>query len=297
LNSEMWLVKQIDEKLLANFFPQPVSYCSKDLSSARLENSSWFEKFRSHHQDSYDSNFKDLDCAKLSIYSFIGGDLEYVIWGADLIAWLFIFDDFHGEARSHESQVELDSLARSLKESAEKGLSTQPDSPLHNGLANLSRRGFDLDDNWSTRFSNSLESYFSGCHQEYGYRVQGQRLDFNTYRNVREHSIGVYPLLDFIERLTISEESLAPFRQKQVFVDFDRSICLLCAWVNDVYSYPKEKSDKDPNNLISVLIRDSGISLNDAENAAIEVIHQEFIKLEAAESLILKQYENVPAVK
>jgi len=58
------------------------------------------------------------------------------------------------------------------------------------------------------------------------------------------------------------------------------SAALLCAWVNDVYSFQKERQDGDPLNLVSVLASEYGLSIAEAMGAAAEVFNTDLAMFE-----------------
>lgn len=50
---------------------------------------------------------------------------------------------------------------------------------------------------------------------------------------------------------------------------------ILCAWLNDIYSFKKESANNDPLNLISILIASNKLSIKEAFNAAVEVYNKD----------------------
>ena len=272
------------------FNPVP-NFSEVDLSLIRKRNESWFHRFSVDASGPYQAKFSMIDCAKLSAFSYLGGNSDYILWGANLIAWLFIFDDFYGEAVKTKQKTELDSFYNSLLESTRQCKAVE-DSPLHHGLVDLVRKGQVIDERWRERFANSLEKYFRGCLMEFNYRHEGKVLGLKDYRYLREHSIGVYPLLDLIEEQTIKIGSLVDFRENATFAEFDKMICLLCAWVNDLYSMPKELHAEDPINLVLVIQREDGCSLPEAFERALQVIYEDYERALAFQAEILRSTNN-----
>lgn len=182
--------------------------------------------------------------------------------GSDLISWLFLFDDEHGEGRVHvginefinksELIEKLETYRNLLKI---KQLPKNP-TPFQISLLDIVKRIelLNPDKNWDVRFSKAMGLYFDGCIDEYDYRRGLKKFDVKTYLNIRAKSIGAYPVFELISLFPSSN----PYKNGQ---NFDKELlikylyhgALLCSWVNDLFSLDKEISEGETNNLVMVL--------------------------------------------
>ncbi|MFX1396513.1 MAG: terpene synthase family protein [Promethearchaeota archaeon] len=188
--------------------------------------------------------------------------LEIIQLGSDLISWLFLFDDEHGEGRVHVGEdrfIEKSELIEKLN-SYRKLLETEKlptnRSPFHISILDFIKRVEKLnpDKKWKSRFSKAMGLYFDGCIEEYDYRRGFNHLNIETYFNIRSKSIGAYPVFELItlyqgsNPYEIENEYNSDLLEKYLYHG-----ALLCSWVNDLFSLDKEISEKEANNLVMVL--------------------------------------------
>lgn len=215
-------------------------------------------------------------------HTYADGSEARVLLGAKLITWLFLFDDAYGEGgRSRDLRGLMGTLA-SYETTWRSGRPPHDATPFHRALLDLRDEAIALgaDDGWLLRFGDSLARYFDGCQLEFTHRQAGTVPSVADYRRLRAWSIGTYPVFDLIDldgapRLAL-EDAHHP-----ALVRLRERAALLCAWVNDVYSYEKERDSADPLNLVAVLRTDYGLSETDAYLAAAEVFNADLETFEA----------------
>ena len=229
-------------------------------------------------------------CAYFTYPSADPNALEIVQLGSDLISWLFLFDDEHGEGRVHVGEnifIEKSELVKKLntyrKLLNEAKLPKNP-SPFHVSLLDFVNRAKSLtnDEKWQARFAHAMGVYFDGCIEEYDYRRKKKGLDLDSYFNLRAKSIGVYPVFELI---TLYQNS-NPFNMSKVYNPellnkYKYHSALLCSWVNDIFSLEKELQEGEENNIVIVL--NKTLSLLDYEKArekAYEYNQKDLKKLE-----------------
>jgi hypothetical protein len=206
-----------------------------------------------------------IRCGSFAAHTYPRASAELVELGANLIAWLFLFDDRYGEGRELLQMVEQFERCEAV---LRDGASGADGDAFSRALADLRarcvRQGAGAD--WLARFSESLGRYFHGCVLEYPYRMQKRPPTSATYRQLRCWSIGAYPVFDLIELSEGETSRPARFRLGEL-----RYLgALLCAWVNDIHSHRKEQHDGDPLNLVTVLHRGGALPLEAAYHAAVD---------------------------
>jgi hypothetical protein len=255
-------------------------------ASARVSaaNVRWAERFELVTDDIARKKFAAIRCGSCAAHTFPGAHEAVVSIGADLIAWLFLFDDRYGEGSAADTVAAMRTRFATYQDAARTGHLPPETTPFHHALVDLRDRCRSLatdDDGWCQQFSQSLGGYFDGCLREQPFRRSAERLDLAEYRRVRALSIGLFPVFDVIQLEQIEGPILSASDFAHPTVDRLRtSAALLCAWVNDVYSFQKEKKDGDPLNLVSVLAREYGLSVEEAMGAAAEVFNTDLALFE-----------------
>lgn len=226
-----------------------------------------------------------IGCGSFAAHTYAGKSRELVQLGADLIAWLYLFDDVHGESGDEEAFAAAVSVARGTA-------STLQGSPFMMALADICwRAGARAGVGWCDRFAAALEFFFDGCRRELPYRASRQVPGFLAYREVKQRSVGaapVFALLQLDSPLTAQEAAGAALQALNI------EAALLCAWVNDVFSFEKEYAAGDPLNVVQVLAAEGQLSLTAAfdevaalyrrESAAFTSHAEEFLAAERSEA-------------
>jgi 5-epi-alpha-selinene synthase len=226
-----------------------------------------------------------IRCGSCAAHTYANQPADVVKMGAQLIAWLFLFDDAYGESGDLDAMPAVFESFEALLFG--RGLPAEP-SAFHLSLADLRDRLIARanDVTWPQRFAYSLRRYFDGCLLEYPYRRTQRSPSLSVYRSVRRWSIGVQPVLDLVElglpyRLTPEMSA-----KRQMWELRDRA-AMLCAWANDLYSFEKERDAGDPLNLVSVLRAErrlpidrtfaDAVGIYNDDLAAFEQVMQEFL--------------------
>lgn len=221
-----------------------------------------------------------IRCGSFAAHTYPRASVELVELGANLIAWLFLFDDAYGEGRSLPEMI----LAFERSEAVLRDGRVANDA-FARALDDLRARAVKLGATpaWLSQFAESLGKYFNGCVLEFPHRMQNRPPTLSTYRQLRCWSIGAYPVFDLIELSEGEPSAKARFRLGELrFLG-----ALLCSWVNDIHSHRKEQHDSDPINLVTVLRKGRAIEIDEAYPAAVELYHEDLEKFSrACEALI-----------
>ncbi|MCS0638075.1 hypothetical protein NX801_20935 [Streptomyces sp. LP05-1] len=207
-------------------------------------------------------------------YTYPYADPVLLEIAAELIGWLFLYDDRYGEGL--DARVMMDTSDRFLGV-VRTGTVPAPAGPFELALADLRHRIRDLtDDAFLERFAHSMSKYHNGWLFELPFRLAGRPPDRTAYRRLRPWSIGQHTVFDLIEISAgpppaAARERLEPLRDLTGFV---------CAQVNDLHSYAKETRGGDPINIVTVLAAERGRGLADAARAAVREYHHHLGLLE-----------------
>lgn len=218
---------------------------------------------------------------ELAAHTFTQETEEVAQLGADLILWLYLFDDAIGERPDSMDEAEHRAVLQTYSDTvASRALPLDP-SPFHIALMNLASRAVALGANadWLRRFGEDLDGYFCGCADETRWRQAGDVPDIQGYRDLRARTVGTRPVFAVMELgrcgLGSGEEMDDP-RVREA-----REIAaLLTAWVNDLYSFPKEHAAGDPLNLVNALSKQYRISLEDALDQGAQVYNLDYDQLD-----------------
>lgn len=212
--------------------------------------------------------FQKIDNGLIGCMAYCLEPEEIAQLGADLIAWLFHFDDKIGEGKSSPTLEDLQRRLASFLETCRTGQPQNPNCPFEVALVGLIQRGVAMGGpGWQAKFTRSFAIYFEGLKGEYELRFCHRPLNLETYRIVRRGSIAAYPVLDLIELKfgkVVDHPELSHLR--------DLTADML-GWVNDLCSLEKELDDFDPVNIASVVAREYDESLDRGFSLAISKVH------------------------
>jgi hypothetical protein len=250
---------------------EPVQrHFSSDLAEAATQN--WARRFQLVDDP---ERLQRIRCGSCAGHTYPRASPELVELGANLIAWLFLFDDKYGEGRSLPEMI----LAFERCEAVLRDGRVAND-PFARALDDLRARAIALGatSTWQMQLAESLGKYFNGCVLEFPHRMQNRPPTLSTYRQLRCWSIGVYPVFDLVELSEGEPSAKARFRLGELrFYG-----ALLCAWVNDIHSHRKEEGDRDPLNLVTVMRRERALEIDEAYGAAVDLYHEDLEKFSRA---------------
>lgn len=242
-------------------------------------NVAWARRFELVTDDLAAHRLAAIRCGSFAAHVYPTADEELVQLGADLIAWLFLFDDLYGEGSSDESLTALKERLRGFEGVLRTRELPREPTAFHRALLNLRERALvRADESWLERFANAMAAYFHGCELELPHRLARVPPDPLEYRRIRTLSIGGYPVFALIELetgLLDREEDELPIVQEA-----RSTAALLCAWVNDIYSYPKEQLEQEPLNLVATLAHHYALPPEEAVAAAVKVFRTDLAMLE-----------------
>jgi (+)-beta-caryophyllene/(+)-caryolan-1-ol synthase len=116
---------------------------------------------------------------------------------------------------------------------------------------------------WRRRFVRHLTDYLEGCHWESKNRRRGIAPDLARYIETRRRFGGMRPSMDLSEiglGIELSDDVHAHSRVQKLL---DNTADLVL-WANDVFSVEAEKREGNVNNIVLVIQRTRGISMQEA---------------------------------
>lgn len=242
----------------------------ESVSLIELRTQQWASQFGLVTTPASEDRFAQIRCGSCASHTYQNMPVEIIEIGAALIGWLFLFDDRYGESGDLETMTEVFAACRSMLDTGQRRPS-KIDPAFYASLFDLRERVAALaDPAWLRRFSENMGRYFSGCMFEFPFRQAGKPPSLAAYRRLRPWSIGTLAVFDLIE-LTTGSPPDAPH------IDQLRELgAALCAWTNDIHSYTKEVRNRDPLNLIAVLLNERDEGLEDALDVALAIYHEDF---------------------
>jgi len=158
---------------------------------------------------------------------------------ADLITWLFLFDDLLGEAVAETNETLHREALRAYERVIYRRCLPPEATGFHEALLDVVHRAAALgaSADWLARFAGDLADYFDGCAAESEYRHKQRVPSLEAYRSLRARTVGTRPVFAIIELGVcglVPREQMARHQLQHARV----LAALLTAWVNDVYSRP-----------------------------------------------------------
>ncbi|WP_280726622.1 terpene cyclase [Kitasatospora sp. MAA4] len=213
------------------------------------------------------------DVPGLASLSYPDCEPDELALATDLMGFYFLFDDqFDGPLGRRPAQVAAicDELTGVLQGRHPSHLL----SPCTRAFEDLWQRITDgMSDRWRARAAYNWEWYFASHPAEAAGRLGGQPPDREGYLILRRGTAAMETVLDMVERVGRFEVAPAAFHCPQL-----RQLRQLAADIpsltNDVRSYPQEASRGDVNNLVMIVQRERGCTLQEAGSAVLAEAQQ-----------------------
>jgi len=263
------------------------------MSNITRETDLWVETYRLTETEKCRERYRLIDCGMCASYFYRYARETIVRSASDIIAWLFIFDDYFGEGEQIGSRTDLEDYCRSFRQVIEGARAHDLSGSFHRGLADFSDRMSDhFGPGWRAAFWESFEAYFMGCLAEYDYRRQGLVPTYDEYRRYRKNSIGVLPIFEIIDAPSCFLDP--EIRQDSSFRALREQAAILCSQCNDIASYEKECHDGDPNNIIKVVQNHFRLSEDEAIEKCVTIHAEDLARFDEIVMAIRTSREHEP---
>jgi len=197
-----------------------------------------------------------------------------------LVLWLFLFDDEVGEAPTTRDAAEHSRTLATYLEVARTGEPSPQGSPFQHALRSIRSRAIELGacTDWVERFPIALQRFFSGCQDEAAVNRAARTPGVAEYRELRARSVGMYTVFAMLELGPGGQLSPTEARSPDLFLAQTKT-AQLCAWINDLYSYPKEVCEGRSVNLLMTLAK--GSTFREALASAVQLYNDDLAAFEA----------------
>jgi hypothetical protein len=220
------------------------------------------------------AGFERIICGTAARFGFFSATPEVVGIAADLISWLFLFDDAYPEGTYRFDVAGLEKACGQYLHLLENYPNVAPHSNFARALLDLfERMGRHAPASWMKRFIESFRYYCGGCIREANFRQSNGTPTVAEYMDLRRASFGYAPMADLMELIFgtyfTDEERSSPTVVRLRTLGVDISAC-----VNDLYSYEKESAVGDMCNVVRVVELNEGLS-PEAACARVGQMHDE----------------------
>jgi 5-epi-alpha-selinene synthase len=265
---------------LPNDFCCPISPAiHADAERAGAESLSWLQGFRLLPRALSD-RFAALRIPEFVARAYPDAEYDDLRIVMDWTMWGFLADDHHDElARSastredrYREHIEVLRIGLGGRELATHAALSDLRARI---LARSSQRCLE-------HFTECAREWFESMHWEVRNRASSTQPTIREYLRMREVTVGMYTeyaLFDVTHRLHTSREFWWD-------PDVRRLLAMsanLIGWANDVFSFRKERAERDPHNLVLLLAGEQALEDAVAERAVIAMHNQEmraFLELE-----------------
>ncbi|MFK0120505.1 terpene synthase family protein [Streptomyces sp. NPDC090994] len=200
--------------------------------------------------------------------------------------WYFNLDDHFEDGAAGASAVAADRAAAPLRRLVDAARHREPlpapEDPLQRALADLLERT--AQHMAPVQFGEllaHLDDYFTSLVVESDYRARGVLPGVDSYIALRRDTGPVLPLLDFVEQAE-SVRLPARFYGTPEYTEMIGCAADIASWINDLCSVSKELDRPDAYNLVVLLHRLEGMSLQDAAGETLNRIEQRVTVLKQA---------------
>lgn len=205
-------------------------------------------------------------------------DEFYLQFISDLLVTLFVVDDLcDGDtgavAETEQSIEEVLSTFVSFWHSGDTDLFTD-EFPLYTAISDLRYRLIQhgLSETWLKRFAASIEDWLEAVKKEIESKQAERMLTVTEYHQIRGNSGASNVFIQFVDiaqGFELSHDEFTQFATLRTIAD------KIVTYPNELLSYPKDKTQQHPINLISTFMHHHGMTLEQATNTVVEIHNEE----------------------
>lgn len=268
-------------------YPWPAR-CNPAADRAEIAAERWVSRHGMLRDSTTAARFRSVGVGKLAAMAYPDAAPRLLELIAQVMAWIFIQDDVYDTAPAKEQRpARLESLFECYLTVLRTGVAPNGAEPSVMALADLARRLAELGSSgWYLHFTETMRRFWmDGVVVETYYRGRGISPDPASYMAMRVQTVGVYICLDLLE-LTLDEELTPEVREDPILRRITWLTSRIIAYVNDVFSYEKERSVGDVNNYLHVTQRFEPMSLRALVDHTIRVHDRELEQLDQLDGTV-----------
>ena len=260
----MIMVYSMLQELLSPFH----SAISSHVDTIHRQTICWARNFSIWDQRD-DRHLQDAKVGWLAARFFPQSSPEHLQIAADWLLFFCAIDDETEEFRERPLELALfllrlrGILAGQPPVKGDKGLAFG----LHDVSVRLERCAPKA---WMNRFVSQVEDLFETYLWEAVNRVHGCCPSVDSYTKIREVTIGLRPLFEFLAlpgSAAIAGDAWSHPLAKSMMT----MVCNSVGWVNDIYTYEREMRSGEPHNLVLVIMKESGVDWSTALSRVIKM--------------------------
>ncbi len=239
------------------------AHCNPAAERAEAAAAAWVVQHGLLGDPAVAARFRGVGVGLLAAMAFPRSTPEILELIAQMMAWVFIQDDLYDNAPSEQQQPQrlaarFDRYLKVLR----AGAPTRGADAAERALADLGCRLFEVGSpTWQAHFLETMRQFWmDGVVVETYYRSRGLSPDPASYMAMRVQTVGVYLCLDVME-LTLDDELDEAVRNDPILRRITWLTGRIIAYVNDMFSYDKERRVGDVNNYLHVMRSCESMSL------------------------------------
>jgi 5-epi-alpha-selinene synthase len=183
-------------------------------------------------------------------------------------SWIFLSDDEFSEKPIARDPLQISILFKDYRDTLflkETERQNKFISPLRDIMVCISNF---TDEKWLGQFRDNMDNYFEACLRESFYRASMEVPNVLEYCKLKVLSSAMLPIMDIVE-LSLSEKLSENFKNSINFEEIRYIVSNICAWANDIYSFPKKIKNGEPCNLLTSLMTHESLNFNKALDKAV----------------------------
>jgi hypothetical protein len=268
-------------------YPWP-GRCNPAAERAEVAAAGWVARHGMLRDPATAARFRGVQVGLLAAMAYPDASPKLLELIAQVMAWIFIQDDVYDTAAPSEQRPErLESQFERYLTVLRTGVTAPGAEPTVMALADLARRLSELGSpTWYIHFVETMRRFWmDGVVVETYYRGRGLSPDPASYMALRVQTVGVYICLDLLE-LALGEELSPEVRDDPILRRVTWLTSRIIAYVNDVFSYDKERRVGDVNNYLHVMQRCEPLTLEAVVDHTIRAHDRELDQLGQLDSTV-----------
>jgi hypothetical protein len=194
---------------------------------------------------------------------------------ADWQVWLFMFDDQFDDGAIGKEPERMSPILNDLLAMVMQPPLVAPERPVANALYDFWKRACSCTSRfWQARFTSHLADYFASYSWEALNRQANTIPSVKTYITNRRNSGSLATVFDLIDITQHVELPPHVYGSPEVQTLLRTASNVVC-WVNDLFSFPKERARGELNNLVLVVQNAHCCSLPEAVKRVNDMITEE----------------------